>query len=195
MDLHLGASLEGYSEYIPESIEVTAVCSGDIDMPEKLQIYHPWTFAKVWKVCAGPAYIHTKTSILATLFTFGGTIAIQTSSDSTNCTLQSTAPILKLDKKMNDIAKILADEARGLLATRRAAWLPDLETYCLRLQMVEPFLLYITILDELSQKFGEFPVNEMPHLEDFCIFLESTIGMLKRKNRWPNQVPGLSNLL
>lgn len=122
-------------------------------------------------------------------------MAIQSNPDFTDCTLQSTAPFLRLDKKMNDISKILADEARGLLAIRRAAWLPDLETYYLRLQIVEPFLLYIVIFNELRHKFTDFPIPELPHLEDFTIFLESTIQTLKHKNRWPAQVPRLKNLL
>ena len=159
---------------------------------EAIKVCHPWQRVTDYRVVAG--FVIMKDCIEKTVeaFTFGGNLVIETKNECTVCSLKSSAPILPLDIRPS-ISTLLADEVEIILAERREAW--DKEhprtAFEEHLAEIDPFILYISCLDVLRDKFSLIPHPYSENLHKFTYFLRTEIQVLREKRLWPIYLPSI----
>ncbi len=180
--------------YDPESAQftVTSIIYGI----EVLKIRHPGQREANYHVIPSSAIMRDRIDKVIVAFTFGGTLHIVSDEACTRCTLKSTAPILPLIVR-SSVITMLADEVRILLAERRAVWNEEHPWTAFEEQLatVDPFVLYLSCLDSLQEKFSHFPHPVPEHMLRFNHFLKTEIDALYEQQLWPTYVPPLSKLL
>jgi hypothetical protein len=80
--------------YDPESVQCLVTTSPD--SVEPLSIEHPWSLANAYQVSAGRIVLSDRKAKPVEAFTFGGQLQIDSTATVTQCTFDSTAPILPL---------------------------------------------------------------------------------------------------
>ena len=180
--------------YDPESAQFTVTST--IYGFEVLKIHHPGRREANYHVIPSSVIIRDRVDKVIVAFTFGGTLHIVTDEECTRCTLKSTAPILPMIVRSSDMM-MLADEVKILLAERREVWDEEHPRTAFEEQLaaVDPFVLYLSCLDSLQEKFSYFPNPVPEHMRRFNHFLKNEIDALHEQRLWPTYVPSLSKLL
>lgn len=174
-----------YSHFDPEK-----VCLSTLSVEgcvESLIIHHPYSLIlskKKHRVCAGTVTLTDRKGKNVDIFTFGGSIRIDSQETKTLCVLESPAPILHLNNS-NQIARILAEEVEILLAERRASWLPDIEAYEKQLAKIDPTILYVSCLNAIKSNFSNLQNSGGSHdIQLILDFIRTEIRWLHKQHIW-----------
>jgi hypothetical protein len=177
--------------YDPETVSLQNVSSGG--QAESLTLYHPWPYARFYRICAGRIVLEDRVGKKINFYTFGGELEIKTLRDSTHCRLDSPAPILYLGRLFS-IPNILADEVEILLAEKAADCLPDGGAQDQYLSAMDPWVLYVACLHALEDKFQSHRYDVMASNSAFKAFVQNEISILKRDHRYPEDLPRLEEI-
>ena len=180
--------------YDPKSAQFTVAST--ISGFEVLKIHHPGQREANYHVIPSCVIMRDRVDKVIEAFTFGGTLHIVSEEACTRCTLKSTAPILPIFVRFS-VMTMLADEVRILLAERGAVWDEEHPRTAFEEQLaaVDPFVIYLSCLDALQEKFSHFPHPVPEYMLRFNHFLETEIDSLHEQRLWPTYVPPLSILL
>ena len=137
---------------------------------ERLSISHPWSYKKDAQVCAGVVVMEDRHKEKKEAFTFGGNLTIESYKTHTLCSIVSSAPILELSDS-TPLLQFFIEELEIILAERRALY-PKLHDYEKQLANADSLTLYLASLEELIEKFEEFP-NKDKRYREFLIFLHA----------------------
>ena len=170
---------------------------------ESINVDHPW---EEWMggseqhACAGRITMLDHQDNAHDAFSMGGSLSIQNEADYTICKLVSTAPIFNLqDHLENNIettTRLLVDDLEELFAIRQAHWLSDEPKYLSRLIACEPLTLFAASLAALEEKYAAFPVAaRSDRIRLATQTVQHAIETLKTNGDWPQDVPGLDEIL
>jgi hypothetical protein len=166
----------------------------DSGFPERTSITHPCHLKDRYHVYPGYVILFDRKGKQERAYTFGGTLKVKCLEMRSQCSLQSTAPIIYVQEKL-DLPSRLAGEVEILFAERAAAWLPDQDGYERRRASVSPEILYPACLKTLLGKYSAFENPDLDWLLGFENFLRNEIAALKKHQRWPGEVPELEEIL
>lgn len=163
---------------------------------EWLKVRHPWQREEEQHVLPSCVVMRDRVDKVVEAFTFGGKLQIVSDEDRTRCTLNSPAPILPLNDG-SSVATIFAEEVEILLAERRAVWdvAHPKAPFEERLAKVDPFALYLTSLDILTEKFSHHLCLQSESMLHFAHFIRLEILALHEEHRWPLYVTPIEKLL
>ena len=180
--------------YDPASTQFTV--ASKINRFEVLKIHHPWHGKANYHVISSCVILRDRVDKVVEAFTFGGMMHIVSEETCTRCTLESSAPILPLIISPT-VTTILADEVRILFAKRREAWdeAHPRTAFEEQLAAIDPFILYLSCLDTLLEKFSHFPHPEPGDMLKFTRFLKTEIDAMHEQKLCPNYIPPLEKLL
>jgi len=133
----------------PEFVVLTAALH--VEGITAIKVSHPWHGSERLHVCAGRVTVTDRTGKDVHAFTFGGTMRLDSSPESTLCVLTSSAPILDL-AGLHCRTQELADEIETLIARRRAFWSRQPNKYEQRLASADPVMLYLAGLTAIEAK-------------------------------------------
>jgi hypothetical protein len=136
-----------------------------------LHVLHPWTQELTYRVCAGDVIVEDRKHERIKVFTFGGTLTIDSDFRRTVCSLTSPVSLLEYSPQPTALSQQLIDEVTILFAERRAT--QDEDVLAQRLAAADPVQLYQACLLALRDKFEHFPALDEPH-RHFKQFLHTT---------------------
>jgi hypothetical protein len=161
-----------------------------------IQVRHPWRGNRNYHVFASTVIMRDRADKVVEAFTFGGKLLILSNNEQTHCALISTAPIYPL-LSWSSAEMILVEEVELLLAMRREIWdeahkRVSFEKYLAKLN---PFILYLSCLQNLQNKFSHFPSPIPEDLLRFIHFLQVEIKRLHNQGLWPLYLPPIEEIL
>lgn len=161
-----------------------------------IKVRHPWKGKKKHHVFSSIVILRDRVDKVVESFTFGGELSIASDNEHTICSLISTAPILQL-LSWSSVEMILADEFEILLAMRREAWDEEHKrtSFDKHLSEGDPFILYLSCLQNLQNKFSHFPSPVPEDLLGFIHFLHVEIKRLHNEGLWPLYLPQIKEIL
>lgn len=161
-----------------------------------IKVRHPWQGKKKHHVFASIVILRDRVDKVVESFTFGGELLIASNHERTRCSLISTAPILPL-LSWSSVEMILADEVEILLAKRREVWDEEHKwnSFEKHLSEIDPFILYLSCLENLQKKFSHFPSPVPEELLEFHHFLQVEIKRLHNGGLWPLYLPPIAEIL
>ncbi len=168
----------------PESFACLVAANADTT---QLHVVHPWTQETTYRACAGEIVIEDARHEQVKAFTFGGTLQIDSDVRRTICRLISSAPLLAHSKQTLSLEELLIEEVAILFAQRRAA--QDDDAFERKLAAVDPPQLYHACLNELNEKFTNFPATDDAHRRLKKFLLNATQSLKE------DVVPSLAELL
>jgi hypothetical protein len=177
-----------------DPIKVNLNVKSNNDRIEHIKITHPWLFKQTYQAIAGLVEIIDWKGSKEEAFIFGGTLTIESQEASTNCILQSSAPILEISAAGPTLMKFI-QEFEILLAERSAASLPDHHMYETHLCNADPFRLYLACLNDLIKKFDQVHHQEDHPIFEFRSFLHEEYKRLDEEGLIPILVPTLEQIL
>jgi len=161
-----------------------------------IRVRHPWEGKENHHAFASTVIMRDRLDKVVEAFTFGGNLLIESKNGCTKCSLRSLAPILSFYSWCS-VETELAEEVEILLAERREVWDEDHKQISFehRLAEADPFVLYLSCLKNLQDKFSHFP-NQIPeYLIRFIHFLRVEIKRLSNEGLWPLHLPQIEELL
>ena len=161
-----------------------------------IKVRHPWKGKKKHHVFSSIVILRDRVDKVVESFTFGGELLIASNHERTRCSLISTAPILPL-LSWSSVEMILAEEVEILLAIRREIWDEEHKrtSFDKHLSEGDPFILYLSCLQNLQKKFNHFPSPVPEELLRFRHFLQVEIKQLHREGLWPLYLSQISEIL
>jgi hypothetical protein len=161
---------------------------------EHMKISHPWTYHTSFHVAPGMLIISDRKGKKVEAFTFGGKLEIYIGDDNTKCVIESDAPIIEVGMR-NVLIMKLVEEAEILLAERRAVWAQDEIGFSKRLENIPPDVLYAAFLQEFLDGIDRLPSKDIQAIRDFRTFVVDEKQSLLEEERWPKNVPSISEIL
>ncbi len=180
--------------YDPEVVQF--MVASDFLGNSVMRVRHPWEGKEEIHAVVGTVIMEDRFDKVVEAFTFGGDLQISSKDGQTKCSLISKAPILPLLSR-SSIETVLAEEVEIILAERREVWdeahkqIPFEQC----LAEVDPFILYLSCLKNLQEKFSLFPKPLPEYLGKFVHFLRMEIKRLQSEQLWPLYVPDIEKLL
>jgi hypothetical protein len=161
-----------------------------------IKVRHPWKGKEKHYVFASTVIMRDRVDKVVESFTFGGELLIVSDNERTRCSLISTAPILPL-LSWSSVETILAEEVEILLAKRMEVWDEQHKriSFEKHLAEVDPFILYLSCLENLQNKFSHFPSPVPEDLLGFIHFLQVEIKQLHSEGIWPLYLPQIAEIL
>jgi len=161
-----------------------------------IKVRHPWRGKKKYHVFANTVILRDRVDKVVESFTFGGDLLIESNNEHTRCSLVSTAPILPL-LAWSSVEMIFVEEVEILLAKRREVWDEEHKrnSFEKHLAEVDPFILYLSCLENLQNKFNHFPSPVPEELLGFTHFLQVEIKKLHTEGLWALYVPKIAEIL
>ena len=161
-----------------------------------IKVRHPWKGQDKHHVFASTVIMRDRVDKVVESFTFGGDLTIASNNEHTICSLISTAPIYPL-LSWSSVEMILVEEVEILLAKRREAWdeAHKRTSFEKQLAEVDPFILYLSCLQNLQKKFNHFPSPIPEELLRFSHFLQVEIKRLHNERLWPLYLPQIAEIL
>jgi len=159
---------------------------------ESFTVTHPWHYEKTVRVCAGVIRMEDRIGKKEEAFTFGGQLSIDNQKMQTICVLVSSAPILEISEA-TPLQQLYIEELKIILAQHRAANLKN-HDYERRLSEIDPLELYLACLEELIQKFEQFPRKDEKYLK-FLMFLHSQKHRLQAAGLYRTPVYKIDDLI
>jgi len=161
-----------------------------------VKVRHPWRGNWNYHVFASTVIMRDRVDKVVESFTFGGDLLIKSSNDRTTCSLLSTAPIYPL-LSWSSPEMILVEEVEILLAKRREVWDETHKRmpFDKHLATIDPFILYLSCLQNLQNKFSHFPSPIPEDLLRFMHFLRVEINQLHSEGLWPLYLPQIEEIL
>lgn len=162
----------------PEQLRLRIV-EQDEDL-DYVRIYHPWPGGRQMRAVIGDIVLRDRKDKTLEAFTFGGTLAIEREEECTHCNLASPVPIIDLRDDHRE-ARLLASEAKALIARRRVDWKHDLARFEARIAQANPEDLYYAILLRLEEEYRIYPKDERISAQEFLNFLRAQIDLARLK--------------
>ncbi len=181
----------------PEFVKIptfTSINSAHPHQIELLRLYHPWVHQHGYRIAPGLITLSDRKEKTVKVYTFGGSMMIDSDENCTTCLIQSDAPIIEVARARPAVMR-LVEEVEIILAERRVAWVEDLTDFEARLEDVPVSLLYAVFLKELAERFNEGQGNASLAGRDFIDIIEGERDHLKSTGRWPEDVPSVSDIL
>jgi len=161
---------------------------------DHLEIYHPWTGQRSFRVVPGLVMIINHEGEKMEAFTFGGTLQIETGETYTSCVIESPAPIFGLETS-SPLIKTLIDEVEILLAHRRAEWGQGQEKYEARLAVIPVMTFYIACLQHILTSLEHSPRRDVLDIQDLILLIEQEQRRLKKAGLLPEEIPSIQEIL
>ncbi len=161
---------------------------------EQLRLYHPWVYQHEYRMAPGLISLSDRKDKTIKVFTFGGSVTIDSDENCTTCLIQSDAPIIEVTRAKPAVMRFV-EEVEIILAERRAVWVEDLTGFEARLEEVPVSLLYAIFLKELAEKSDEEQGNASFPGREFINIIEGERDNLKSTGRWPEEVPSVLDIL
>lgn len=162
---------------------------GDI---ENLVVSHPWVFEKEAQVCTGLLQMKDRKGKKEEAYTFGGQLTVKTEDRLTNCTLVSSAPLLRISGATSQHA-LFIEEVEILMAERKALYSKSHE-FDRKLILANPQDLYRACLEALIQKFKHFPHKDEEYLQ-FLDYLQMEKHRFQAARLTKGPAPNLVDIL
>ncbi len=159
-----------------------------------IRIHHPWVFEDSYQVLPGFFEIYNEKDEKVEAFTLGGNLKVEQHVNSTLCTLESPAPIFKLNSP-EPVLELFIEEIEITLAEQRAALLNESLNYEERILHIEPMVLYQSTLNALIEKFDRSHHKENSQILYLTNFLHAEKRRLEDEGLWQSYLPALENLL
>ena len=172
----------------------TSINSARPHQIEQLRLYHPWVYQHEYRLAPGLITLSDRKDKTVKMFTFGGSVTIDSDENCTTCLIQSDAPIIEVPPAKQAVMRFV-EEVEIILAERRAAWAEDLTVFEARLEEVPVSLLYAVFLKELAEEFDEEQESGSMVGRDFIDIVEGERDHMKSIGRWPEDIPSVSDII
>ncbi len=133
----------------PHRVIFSVISKGE---PLHLVVTHPWHLKKTYGVSAGFVEMIDQKGNKKEVLTFGGTVTIHPHDDDTTIYLESEAPLIEMGSSLT-VPHLFIDEAKILLAERKAAYKQDEDQFYAHIDQAAPAALYAGIVLSLDQRF------------------------------------------
>ncbi|MCC6904241.1 MAG: hypothetical protein IT326_00260 [Anaerolineae bacterium] len=143
MDIYMRAK-PSHEHFDPQVVHLHV--RGDRGELDQLSVVHPWHGQSHFRVCAGRVMLTDSRDKDVIVFTFGGGLQIESTSDYTHLRLSSPVPILDLNAQPGDIQSLLVTSTESLLAHLRAKWGSDPATFAEHVLTVTPEVFFAMCL-------------------------------------------------
>jgi hypothetical protein len=122
--------------------------------------HYPWIGKEKCCIFVSTVIMKGRVEKVVEVFTFGGELLIVSNDEHTHCSLKSPVAVLWLDPvdSFLQMENFLADEVNILLAKRRESWDEEhpKDDFDKRIANTDPFMLYMTSISVLQEKFNHF---------------------------------------
>jgi hypothetical protein len=181
----------------PKIVQIPVFTSINSPHPHQiiqLRLYHPWVYHSAYHVAPGLITLSDRKGKTVKVYSFGGSMKIDSDENCTTMILQSDAPIIEVTQARSVIRRFV-EEVEILLAERRAARAEDLMDFEERLEKIPAALLFAVVLQELEKKYDEAQGGKSIIGRDFLEIIEDEREHMKNEGRWPEDVPSSSDIL
>jgi hypothetical protein len=172
----------------------TSIDSAHPHQIEQLRLYHPWVYQHEYRLAPGLMTLSDRKDKTVKVYTFGGSMTIDSGESCTTCRIQSDAPIIEVTQARPAVLRFV-EEVEIILAERRVAWAEDITDFEVRLEKVSVSVLYAVILKKLREKFDVEQGGASMAGRDFVEVIEGEIDHLESIGHWPEDVPSVSDIL
>jgi hypothetical protein len=147
------------------------------------------------RICPGPVTLADRYEKEVEFFTFGGAVDVISNPTALVCLFTSAAPILELTAKANAVSDQLASEAEEIIGRVGEQWQEEYdEGFAERLIEVEPFSLYIAVLNTILLRYRATPAlsETYPALHSA---LKKEREWLLARDLWPDEPSSVEELI
>jgi hypothetical protein len=182
-----------HRHFDPQTAEYLTVSSSETI--QHTHLHHPWTMEKQMRVITGRIFITDRKQKRVEAFSFGGHLEIGGDDTRTVCALESPAPIFPLFT-IYDLSTWFVSEVEVLMAQRRAHWDPKQpHLFDKRLAAASPFLLYLSCLQAIQDRFKKNPQAYDKLTRQGVHFVTNEIQQLQNNPAFPLSIPPVAELL
>lgn len=140
-----------------------------------------------YRIAPGKILISDRIGKKVEVFTFGGSMKIETLGNETISRITSNVPMLEVSA-LNMIKQRFADEATCMLAERRAALLQSPGTFEKKLFNTNPEKLYCAFLNEFENHLQRIPISGSETFNTIHNYVKKEIERLRKEGIWDDGV-------
>jgi hypothetical protein len=147
------------------------------------------------RICPGPVVLLDRYDKEVEFFTLGGSVRRVPDSSALIYLFESNAPILELTPREKTVSDQLAYEAEEVLGRIEEQWDEHRDGgFAERLTEIDPFALYVSILDAILLRYGRAESLHNAH-RTLHTALEEEKQRLRAHELWPDQLPTPEDLV